>query len=758
MNIFDPLVSGSLSVSGSAQISGSLTVLGNISGITSNALTSSYVEYNNVANKPSLISGSGTTNYLAKFTAGGTVGDSGIFESSGNVGIGTTSPTYKLHIRESSTTGGVNLLNISTTGIQVSGNFADLSFRLGDLNSRAAVIRAITTGSSSGNGHNLAFLTSQGGQSPAERMRITSAGGNVLIGTDTDAGFKLDVNGTGRFTGALRLDSTLTNGTHTYTLPNASGTLALSNSISGTTNYLSKFTAAGTVGDSGIFESGGNVGIGTTFFPHSTYKFVVNQGTDRTFGIAHQDNELSIEAYNTSGNASVPLRFYASKYSFNNGDVLIGTTTDAGFRLDVNGTGRFSGALTGTSATFSGNAIFNSSSTDGSFLQLYGNNSGVQIGADKGGGAILRYNSNGNLDIIPRSGFNTSITSGNVGIGTNAPGAKLEVSSLGAGANLNLLRLVADAAATGGYTASLAFSGTSNLIKLSTGSNDSLSFETDGANERMRITSGGNVGIGTSSPVNILSIKQENTSDAATLELTNTSSGSNVTKTARFLYALTDTVGTQKECAIIEAIPDDSNAINAHLRFATRLSDSFPTERMRITSGGNVGIGTTFFPHSTYKFVVNQGTDRTFGIAHQDNELSIEAYNTSGNASVPLRFYASKYSFNNGNVLIGTTTDAGFKLDVDGTGRFSGNLTALAFFTSSDKRKKDIISQDGDLATYRFKGNDQIRYGYIAQDMEALYPNQVSTDNDGMMSLNYIEILVKKVHDLEKEIQLLKNK
>jgi hypothetical protein len=162
----------------------------------------------------------------------------------------------------------------------------------------------------------------------------------------------------------------------------------------------------------------------------------------------------------------------------------------------------------------------------------------------------------------------------------------------------------------------------------------------------------------------------------------------------------------------------------------------------------------------------------------------------------------------NNNLLINTTADAGFRLDVNGTGRFTSNVrteigfllgdvgqltvsagdtfldyvgslkirrdfgaitaltlastgaatfsnsvTATAFFTSSDKRKKDIISQDGDLAIYRFKGDDQIHYGYIAQDMEALYPNQVSTDNDGMMSLNYIEILVKKVHDLETKLK-----
>ena len=35
-----------------------------------------------------------------------------------------------------------------------------------------------------------------------------------------------------------------------------------------------------------------------------------------------------------------------------------------------------------------------------------------------------------------------------------------------------------------------------------------------------------------------------------------------------------------------------------------------------------------------------------------------------------------------GNVLIATTTDAGYKLDVNGTGRFSGNLAVIAGFSS----------------------------------------------------------------------------
>jgi hypothetical protein len=113
-------------------------------------------------------------------------------------------------------------------------------------------------------------------------------------------------------------------------------------------------------------------------------------------------------------------------------------------------------------------------------------------------------------------------------------------------------------------------------------------------------------------------------------------------------------------------------------------------------------------------------------------------------------------SLNTGWTAIGQNDPIAF-FHVQGSAVVDGSMSANSYITTSDKRKKDIISQDGDLATYQFKGDDQIHYGYIAQDMEDLYPNQVSTDNDGMMSLNYIEILVKKVHDLEKEIKLLKN-
>ncbi len=80
------------------------------------------------------------------------------------------------------------------------------------------------------------------------------------------------------------------------------------------------------------------------------------------------------------------------------------------------------------------------------------------------------------------------------------------------------------------------------------------------------------------------------------------------------------------------------------------------------------------------------------------------------------------------------------------------SITASAFYGPSDIRLKDIISKDGDTIWFKWKDkrDDLIHIGLVAQEVKNNYPDQVQVDKDGILSVNYIEVLVA-------EIQLLKN-
>jgi hypothetical protein len=62
---------------------------------------------------------------------------------------------------------------------------------------------------------------------------LTDSSNNVGIGAAANASFKLQVTGATNLTGVLTLGSTISNGTFTYTLPSATGTLALTSALSG---------------------------------------------------------------------------------------------------------------------------------------------------------------------------------------------------------------------------------------------------------------------------------------------------------------------------------------------------------------------------------------------------------------------------------------------------------------------------------------------------------------------------------------------
>jgi hypothetical protein len=150
------------------------------------------------------------------------------------------------------------------------------------------------------------------------------------------------------------------------------------------------------------------------------------------------------------------------------------------------------------------------------------------------------------------------------------------------------------------------------------------------------------------------------------------------------------------------------------------------------------------------------------GITYRGRSLSDMYFggNNNGDDLVIRNNTAELFRFaQNGNLGISQPSPTE-KLDVVGNGKFSGTVTATSLFQSSDRRLKNIIKRDGDVIYYTWKDkrDDKTHIGYVAQEVRKTNPEQVNKDDKGFLSVNYIEILVEKIRNLEKEIELLKAK
>ena len=118
-----------------------------------------------------------------------------------------------------------------------------------------------------------------------------------------------------------------------------------------------------------------------------------------------------------------------------------------------------------------------------------------------------------------------------------------------------------------------------------------------------------------------------------------------------------------------------------------------------------------------------------------------------------------------GKTTLGSSSTSA-DLQVYGSINATKNITASAFYESSDKNlKEDITSisaidlaRDIQLKEFRFKADGIKRYGVIAQDLlEEGLDNLVSTKNNHL-TVDYISLLCLKIAQLEEEIKKIKMK
>jgi hypothetical protein len=214
-----------------------LYVSGNVGVL--NGITASNATFNNTSGTiVNIVSDNATTDnlLLVRGNSGNNVGL--VVKGSGNVGIGTTTPVRLFTIFGGANTSRLILQNTATG--QAINNGLDITM----------------------DGTNAQFYNYQAGNmqfatSNTERMQIT-AGGNLLIGTTTDAGQKLQVNGTIKSTGLE------VSGTSSVVVPitsvgtNVYSSISLINSTSGI-SYDIGLGGSASIAPNSVFIYGGNV-------------------------------------------------------------------------------------------------------------------------------------------------------------------------------------------------------------------------------------------------------------------------------------------------------------------------------------------------------------------------------------------------------------------------------------------------------------------------------------------------------------------
>ena len=232
-----------------------------------------------------------------------------------------------------------------------------------------------------------------------------------------------------------------TTNTRAYTLPNATGTLALTSditsAISGTTNRLAKFTSANVIGNSGVSDDG------TTLIYSSSGKASLQlKATNNTYygQLAFTNGTNGLYGGISYNNSGQYMQFEANTSEYmrlnSNGNFLIGTTTDNGNNLQVNGTGYFGGNLgIGTSSpTAYGTKNLEVNGSGSAYLTVKGSSNAV-IGELAADGEIYLSSKTANAIIIRTTDTErmriTSTGQVYMGVASNPAGGRLAIDGTG---------------------------------------------------------------------------------------------------------------------------------------------------------------------------------------------------------------------------------------------------------------------------------------------------------------------------------------
>ena len=370
--------------------------------------------------------------------------------------------------------------------------------------------------------------------SPTIAMVVKGNGAEPKIGIrNSSPNYNLDVSGSSNITngltvtGSLKVLGSVTSsllGTASYATMAATasyyaGSIASASyattasyatstaAVAGTTNYVSKFSSATTIGNSLIYDNGTNVGIGTTS-PSYVLHTYTGATSANVIGVTNGTQELTLGVNNSSGGS----------FLFENGNNALRFGTNGSEQMRISNTG-----LVGIGHSSPGAKLhvgYTDTTTD-ALIRL-----GISYAADRTSRGGITWHDSSNTtgkiyteydgsvtSMVFGSLYNSGYTSnqtmiirgnGRVGIGVASPNGQLSVNGGISGTpswNNNTIEVLAES----GLTSAIAFH-RSGYTVASIYSDDGSIATSIGATEVVRVATNYNVGIGTTTPSYKLSV------------------------------------------------------------------------------------------------------------------------------------------------------------------------------------------------------------------------------------------------------------
>jgi hypothetical protein len=509
-------------------------------------------------------------------------------------------------------------------------------------------------------------------------------------------------------------------------------------------NYLTKFTSSTDMCKSIVYDDGTNVGIGTTS-PLSKLHLVSSSPVLLTLERSTNLNSV-IEYKNSNVGSMFAGLSQANNFAIGITDNLgsssaVVTVTPAGFvgigtitptrALDVNGVMWLSGS--GNSSNEADILFDNAGSIAASQSHLYFTSDG---------------DANGSGDHIFKVGLESTSSStelmriknnGYVGIGTSSPASLLHLSSSDITAYsassstwqqaiIPTLK-IQNSANNNSANSQIVLSSRSSseravrLVHVASGSGSQLGIITGAAGaeaERMRIDYNGNVGIGTSAPDQLLELSGGGIQLNGTYGIgfnSDSVDNSNASSDRAKMYYDYHLFGSNLDGLVIEKTDANNLAPDGGIAFANKGSDNVRNIAMSIRGSGNIGIGTL---------------------------SPSEKLEVCGNLKVI------------GTINASSTINASQSISCSSDVRFKKNITPLPNALTSVMKLQGVnyYWKTTEFPEKQFANTKQV--GFIAQDLEKIYPEMVITDKEGYKSVDYSRltpVLVEAMKEQQKIIE-----